>query len=172
MHDGVRAVAFTPSQFLRRLAALVPPPRWHATRHFGVFAPASKVRPRIISPEKAHGGGEVDEGWEEDARVAQAACEERERLPQVFEPPPMPERPRRLPWPQLLARVFGNDILSCPCGGRRRLVAFIPRSREASEILERLGIDCTAPPIAKARTGRRKAPRTAKLLSRSGTWQA
>jgi hypothetical protein len=70
----------------------------------------------------------------------------------VFEPPPMPERPRRLPWPQLLARVFGNDILSCPCGGRRRLVAFIPRSREASEILERLGIDCTAPPIAKART--------------------
>jgi len=27
--DGVRAVVFTPQQFLRRLAALVPPPRFH-----------------------------------------------------------------------------------------------------------------------------------------------
>ena len=33
-HDGVRAVAFTPRQFLRHLTALVPPPRWHATRNF------------------------------------------------------------------------------------------------------------------------------------------
>jgi hypothetical protein len=32
MYDGTREVAFTPLQLLRRLAALVPPVRWHQTR--------------------------------------------------------------------------------------------------------------------------------------------
>ena len=31
------------------------------------------------------------------------------------------------------------------------MVAFIPESREATEILERLGIDATAPPVEPAR---------------------
>ena len=84
-----------------------------------------------------------------------------------FEVPPMPDRPQRLLWSDLLARVFGTDLsnrrgpqrrsrlgmqpLGCPCGGRRKMVAFIPESREATEILERLGIDATAPPVAAAR---------------------
>ncbi len=43
MYDGTQQVAYTPSQFIRRLAGLVPPPRVHSTRYFGVFAPASKL---------------------------------------------------------------------------------------------------------------------------------
>jgi hypothetical protein len=36
----------------------------------------------------------------------------------------MPPRKRRLPWADLLKRVFGDDVLQCPCGGRRWVVAF------------------------------------------------
>ena len=47
MHDGTRAIALTPSQLLRRLAAIVPPPRVHALRYFGALAPNAKLRPLI-----------------------------------------------------------------------------------------------------------------------------
>jgi len=32
-------------------------------------------------------------------------------------------RARRLPWAKLLRRAFGDDLLKCPCGGRREVVA-------------------------------------------------
>src|SRR4051812_15183248 len=39
------------------------------------------------------------------------------------------KRPRqpdsRIPWSELLLRVFREDVLSCPCGGRRVVLAFI-----------------------------------------------
>ena len=138
MHDGTRAVAFTPWQFLRRIASIVPPPRVHSTRYFGAFAPSSKLRPRLIAPPRpgpaANGcrePGEVDEGGCADAALADALG----RLPPREEPlsgPPMPERPRRLLWSQLLARVFAEDVLRCDkCGGRRELTAFMPDARQA-----------------------------------------
>jgi len=155
-HDGVRAVAFTPRQFLRRLAALVPPPRWHATRYFGVFAPASKARPQIVSGAERGGMPEVpefiDDDGCEDARLARESREEVDGLALPFERPPMPERTPRLPWADLLARVFAVDVLVCAkCGGRRKVTAFMPGGELAREILERLGIDATGPPLAPAR---------------------
>jgi hypothetical protein len=157
--NGVRAMAFTPRQLLRRLASIVPPPRVHSTRYWGVFAPSSKIRPKIIAPpqpeEERHGcrePGVVDEGGCEDAALADALAREIPRN-DLFEGPPMPERPRRLPWADLLKRVWGTDVFVCDqCGGRRKLTAFMPDARQASEILERLGIDATAPPLAPARS--------------------
>ena len=161
MHDGTREVAFTPRQLLGRLAAIVPPPRVHSTRYWGVFAPSSKTRPKIVSggPRRRRGRGrgrptvpeEIDDGGAEDARLAWELGRELDH-PLSLEPPPMPERKRYLDWSQLLRRVFAEDVLTCSkCGGRRKVTAFIPSSREACEILEQLGIDATAPPIAPAR---------------------
>jgi hypothetical protein len=42
--DGVSVLRFTPTQFLRRLAALIPPPFSHTVRHFGLLAPGAKDR--------------------------------------------------------------------------------------------------------------------------------
>jgi hypothetical protein len=159
LYDGTRVVCFTPSQLLKRLAAIVPAPRVHSIRYFGVFAPSSKARPRIVSRGKERRRcsrktppldlGEAD-GGAEDARLAWELFIELDPL--VPSPPPMPERPRRLSWPDLLARVFSTDILRCDkCGGRRRVSAFIPGGRLARQVLDQLGIHERAPPIAKAR---------------------
>jgi len=99
----------------------------------------------------------LDDGGAEGARVAWEVEGELERF-RGSGGPPMPERPRFLGWPQLLARVFGVDVLRCDkCGGRRKLSAFIVGSREACEILEQLGLHATSPPTAPARAPPRQA---------------
>ena len=55
----------------------MPPPRWHATRYFGVLAPASKARPKIVSEAEQRETPEVpelvDDGGAED-RFGSAPC--------------------------------------------------------------------------------------------------
>lgn len=166
MHDGTRAIAFTPAQLMRRLASIVPPPKAHGTRYFGAFAPASKVRARLVKPGKGRGKGclgdppelpaELDDGGAEDARISWELGRELER-DVWLEGPADPERPRFLAWPQLLARTFAVDVLRCDkCGGRRRLTAFIAASKEASELLDQLGIKERAPPPEPARRRHRQ----------------
>jgi hypothetical protein len=48
--DGRQAVMLQPTEFLRRLATLVPPPRAHLVRYHGVFGPASHWRSQVIPP--------------------------------------------------------------------------------------------------------------------------
>jgi hypothetical protein len=64
--------------------------------------------------------------------------------------PEVPYRQWVLPWADLLKRVFGDDLLRCPCGGRRRVVAFIPEPKKAQAILAALKIEAPLR-IAKAR---------------------
>ena len=131
-HDGVQAVAFTPHQFLSRLAAIVPPARAHLTRYHGVFANRAKLRPALVPPPKA-----------EQEPGAQAKS-------------PSPLRDRKLPWADLLKRVFGEDLLTCAkCGGRRRVKAILANPQDACEVLQELGIpakplrlkQATGPPV-------------------------
>lgn len=60
-------------------------------------------------------------------------------------------QPSRIHWSELLLRVFREDVLLCPCGGRRVVLAFITEKRVVKEILEHLGVPTTGPPIAPAR---------------------
>ena len=46
--DGTSAFLFTPHELIERLVALVPRPRAHLTRYFGVFAPAFASRAEIV----------------------------------------------------------------------------------------------------------------------------
>ncbi len=58
----------------------------------------------------------------------------------------------RIPWAELLLRVFREDVLLCPCGGRRKVVALITEKKVLQDILEHLGLPTTGPPIAPARS--------------------
>jgi hypothetical protein len=55
--SGQTHLVLSPLAFLRRLAALVPPPRANLVRYFGVFAPNARLRPNL-------GGVEFDpDNW-------------------------------------------------------------------------------------------------------------
>ena len=50
----------------------------------------------------------------------------------------------RVPWAELLKKVFAADVLSCPeCCGRMELIAFISEGVIARQILEHLGLETT-----------------------------
>ncbi len=56
--------------------------------------------------------------------------------------------PRRLPWAELLQRVFELDALRCPrCGAPMRLVSAIEDPEVARKILECLDLPARAPPL-------------------------
>src|SRR5882724_4754644 len=141
--DGREVLALRPTELLRRLATLVPPPRHHLVRYHGVFGPNSAWRAEIV-PRPPESGA--------------AACH-----PAPVQPPPgespastAAERPSsgqqtRIPWSELLQRVFREDVLQCPCGGRRVVLAFLTDATVVKAMLEHLGLPATGPPIAHAR---------------------
>ena len=49
--DGTTHVAFEPLELIDRLAALVPPPRFHTVRYHGVLASRSKYRAAVVPNE-------------------------------------------------------------------------------------------------------------------------
>lgn len=76
-------------------------------------------------------------------------------------------RPEYLPWAELHKRTHGVDLLACPCGGRRRVVAFVSDRERVGELLERLGakIHARPGPIPKpaSRSSDRPRPRPPRL---------
>ena len=51
---------------------------------------------------------------------------------------------------QVLLRVSREDVLACPCGGRK-VIAFIDERPVIERILGHLGLPTTGPPTAPAR---------------------
>ncbi len=163
----IRKVARYIAQLLARIATLVPRPRTHAIRYHGVFAPTSRDRARVV-PDGS--GGEPGQPRPEHH---QAPARSPAALQPVvaytspaglspFQPSPQPAPvtgdsdrlgPRyRVPWAELLRKVFSLDVLSCPqCGGRMELIAFFAEAGVAKRILDHLGLPSTGPPVATSR---------------------
>jgi hypothetical protein len=119
LRGGATMLVMTPVQLLKRLVALVPKPKVHLTRFFGVFAPNSRARSKVV-PQ----------------RTAQSAAP---RPPSSPAPPTpsanAPPPPPRLDWAGLLRRTWGFDVFDCPCGARRRVIALITSPEVARRIL-------------------------------------
>jgi hypothetical protein len=102
---------------LARLAACVPPPRFHTVRYAGMLAPASRWRKRIAA---------------EPPPVPAAALE-------AEDAPPKRAGTYR-PWAELLKRTLGFDVLACKtCGGRMKLLAVVTDPGSVARYLARLG---------------------------------
>jgi hypothetical protein len=115
-HSGATSLLLTAGQLVKRLATLLPPPRRHLTRFHGVFGPNARLRGVVT-------------------RLG------RDVLPPP--PPPTPESPRpkrpRIDWATLLRHSFQLDVLQCPCGGRRRLLAAVTSPAVAEKVLRDIG---------------------------------
>ncbi len=148
--DGRQIVLLQPTEFLRRLATLVPPPRAHLIRYHGVFAPASRWRSQVIPP--------LRECTPSTPPCASAVPSE-DPAPAATGTPPgqataevrRPADSSRIPWAELLMRVFREDVLACPCGGRRVVLAYLTQPGPVKTILDHLGLPSTGPPLAPAR---------------------
>ncbi|WP_437604221.1 transposase [Sorangium sp. So ce590] len=143
--DGTVAVDMDPLSLLCRLAASVPPPRFHTVKYAGVLASASPWRKRI-GPRPAKP--------QEPTRADEDAASKR-------------KRGGYRPWAELLRRTFAIDVLECPtCKGRMKRVAMVTEPRNIARFLSALGepTDVPArspnrgPPYWKSTVLRRKAP--------------
>ena len=87
--DGSTAVLLTGIELVGRLAALIPPPRMHLVRYYGVFAPHSRLRKRVVPRQQPkaceHASASDPEG---------GVC----------------SRQKRMTWAQLSRRVFEIDV--------------------------------------------------------------
>ena len=115
----------SPLEFMQRLAARVPRPRWPRIRFHGVLALNAKLRPKIIpdAPVSAN-----------DPSVGHADA-------------PLPAAPTRISWARLLKRVFDIDSEQCPHGGDPlTIIAAIEHPPVIAKILAHLGLPIRAPP--------------------------
>ncbi|MCC6646611.1 MAG: transposase [Polyangiaceae bacterium] len=127
--DGTIAVDMDPLSLVARLAAAVPPPRFHTVKYAGVLASAHRWRARI-APQKP-------------ADQADAAPEQGDD--------PKRRGARRL-WAELLARTFAIDVLACPkCSGRMKLVAMVTDPKSVRAYLRGIGEPCDVPERSPSR---------------------
>jgi hypothetical protein len=87
LFDGSSEVRLSPTELLRRLAALVPPPHFHLTSAHGVFAAGSRHRARIVPASSA--ASKKDPA--STAAVETGSAPEADRSP-PFPEPELPER--------------------------------------------------------------------------------
>ena len=140
-------LVLTPLELIDRIAALVPPPRTHRHRYFGVLAPNSPLRAAVTALAQA-----VPMRARQVPAVQSAATAGAPGAAQ----PPAPEPAKRFPahhlWAVLIARIYEVFPLVCPiCAGQMRLIAFITDGAEVCKILEHIGVDSQAPRISPAR---------------------
>jgi hypothetical protein len=116
-----QALELTPEKFVSRLAALIPRKGMHLTVGYGVFASAHSLRDKVMK-----------------AREVEKPTETQEKLP--FEEKKK-QKPSRRDWAELQRRTFLEDVLKCPCGGTRRILAVVTHCDEALASLKGMGVE-------------------------------
>ena len=159
--DGTRAIRFEPSEFLEKLASMIPKPRINLLVYHGVFAPHAHARKDAVRRAR-EGAGQVAvaaprEAGGDTPGVVDAAVPATQRDAGVAATPRAPPpragyiRRKHYAWANLLERTFAIDVLACPdCGGRLRFVATIDDRAVVEKILRHLGLPVDPPVAAPA----------------------
>lgn len=128
--DGTEWLLFSPMEFMEKLSALVPQPRFHTVRYHGVFAPHSKVRGKIVLGS------------------LKPKTEATDTKPEPGED----EHKAKMTWARLLHRVFNIDVTVCQhCAGEIKVLAAIMERSVIEKILSHMGLPTEPPPITPAR---------------------
>ena len=147
MVPGARpaALVLTPLELITKIAALVPPPRAHRHRYYGVLAPNARLRAAVTAQAPAA------------VPPAPALCVPGMPLRGPATSAATGEEPRhravaRYLWAMLLARIYEAFPLLCPiCHGQMRIIAFINDAGTVGKILNHIGDFPHPPRIAPAR---------------------
>ena len=139
----------TPLELIARIAALVPPPRTHRHRYFGVLAPNSPLRAAVTAmaqpPTRQTEPATTGEGVPGVVPLGHA-------IPATPEPATPKRSKAHYLWAVLIARIYEVFPLLCPlCGGQMRLIAFITEGTQIRKILDHIGVDSEPPHISPAR---------------------
>ena len=131
--DGTTAVVFEPLDFIARLVALIPPPRFHMLRFVGILAPhcllRNKVVPKPISvtPQRPVQLSLFGPGKELHTVAGK--------------PLDQPVTVGRRRWAWLLRHVFGADVTVCPaCQGSMNISEVATTVAAIDRILGRYGL--------------------------------
>lgn len=154
----VDEITLTPLELIDRIAALVPPPRTHRHRYFGVLAPNSPHRDAVTEMAQSAAAQPVQpvqvQAEPASTGAGEGALGAGNPLPTQAEPaqPTPPKRPAHYLWAVLIARIYEVFPLLCPiCGGQMRIIAFITHSVDIRQILDHIGVDAEPPRITPAR---------------------
>ena len=148
------ALTLTPLELIERIAALVPPPRAHRHRYFGVLAPNSPLRtavtamalPAAAQPATGQAGpATAGEGTPGVVPLGNTGATQPEPVP--------PKRSQaHYLWAVLIARIYEVFPLLCPiCGAQMRIIAFITHSADIRQMLDHIGVQAEPPCISPAR---------------------
>ncbi len=144
--EGRSEVFLSPAEFLDRIAALVPPPRRHRHRYFGVLAPNSPWREAVT----AKAGLPIEAEVQAEPLTPTTAPTEPDQAP----------HPARYLWAVLLARIYEafpltpdqvRGRLCTHCGGPMRIIAFVTTADPINRILDHIGEPVTPPTPYPAR---------------------
>jgi len=132
-------------ELIDRIAALLPPPRTHRHRYFGVLASNSPLRAVVtamalaVPAQQATAQGETattGEGMPGLAPLGNAAPTQ----PEPSEAATPKRSPAHYLWAALIARIYEVFPLLCPmCGGQMRIIASITHSADIRQILDHIG---------------------------------
>ena len=128
---GITAVLLTRKELATRILAQIPLPRRASVHYHGIFAPGAALREEIVparggrcAHNKRKGKPKVDK----DAVKKAAGNDDSEAAERAAS--------RKLTWADALKRAFFFDILACPCGGRRQVIAAIRQPAAVEKILK------------------------------------
>jgi len=142
--DGTSCIVLDAQALIARLAAIVPPPRRHVTRYFGVLSSHSGLR-RLIVPTAATEPPQTAAPEEADDDADASAT-------------PKPVRTSKyIAWHDLLRRTFGIDVVCSRCQGDLRLIALVKEEAVIAKILGAMGLPTLPPRLASARASPHQA---------------
>ncbi len=145
----------TPLELIARIAALVPPPRTHRHRYFGVLAPNSPHRAAVTALATPAQPAKQVVVQTEPATTGEGApgvVPLGHAIPSTPGPAPPKRSPAHYLWAVLIARIYEVFPLLCPlCSGQMRLIAFITEGTQIRKILDHIGVDSEPPQISPAR---------------------
>ena len=133
-HPGAPSdLVMTPLAMIGKIAALVPPPKWHLHRYYGVLATNSHLRAAVtaLAPEAVI--------LASTPQVSNAEESHHRSLSHYL-------------WSQLLARIYEVFPLICPiCHAEMQIIAFVTDASTIQKILGHIGEPTQPPTISPAR---------------------